>query len=187
MISNSKPRCWRAYTAALLISASIVSPAVADEPVSDSFDFRGARLGMTLEEFQSLPPLGISRLIEYSERGKKIRENLTSKCAIAKDKANAQIGVVDCARAGDDPFTIKRYKYIYTSVGYSFGPDANGIKRLFSILVITDRDNYDEAVLGLRSKWGAGKPVTSTVTNGLGQPLPKVTETWQKPDRKSVV
>lgn len=88
---------------------------------------------------------------------------------------------MDCQRAGDDPFTPQRYRYIYTSIRYKFGPDSSGTKRLFSILLITDRENYPEAASGLRSKWGNGRVGTSSVTNGLGQSLPKTTEIWQSP------
>jgi hypothetical protein len=164
---------------ALIVSALLTSPIAAADRAP--FEFRGAHLGMTLEEFEALPALGTLRLSEYGPRGKKIREGLLTKCAASDDRVNAQVGVVECQRAGDDPFTPQRYRYIYTSIGYKFGPDAAGVKRLFSILLITDRENYPEAVAGLRSKWGSGRVETSNVTNGLGQPLPKTTEMWQKP------
>lgn len=163
---------------ALVLFAFVATPLTAQE--SGTFEFRGARLGMTLQEFEALPALGTARLTEFGRGGKKLHEGLLTKCAPSDDKVNAQIGLVECQRAGDSPFTPQSYRYIYTSIGYKFGPDANGDKRLFSILVITGRDYYAEAASGLRSKWGDGKAETSTVTNGLGQPLPKITERWQR-------
>ncbi len=164
---------------AILTLAEAVTPALAQEPRSP-FEFRGARLGMTLQEFEALPALGSARLFEFSRGGKKQGDGLLTKCAPSDDKVNAQIGVVDCQRAGDNPFTPQQYRYIYTSIGYKFGPDAKGDKRLFSILIITSRDYQEEAAAGLRAKWGNGKVVTSSVTNGFGQPLPKFTETWRQ-------
>lgn len=169
----------RILPAGILLASAAVLPAAADDAAP--FEFRGARLGMTLAEFEALPALGNGRLTEFSPRGKKLREGLLTTCAAPSDRVNAQIGVVDCKRAGDDPFTPQRYRYIYTSIGYKFGPDASGTKRLFSILLITARDNYPEAVGGLRSKWGNGRVSTSSVTNGLGQALPKTVEVWQRP------
>ena len=158
------------------------SPLIAQETGSQPFEFRGARLGMAIDEFAALPALSGARLSEFNEHGKKIRENLLTRCAPSKDKVNAQIGVIECSRAGDNPFTPQQYRYVYTSIGYKFGPDASGIKRLFSILIITDRENGSEAISGLRSKWGNGLIETSTVTNGFGMPLPKTLEAWKKPD-----
>ncbi len=162
----------------LLTCAYSGSPAASNEV--SSFEFRGARLGMTIEEFEGLPELGTMRLSEYNLQGKKTGEGRLTRCNITDEKVNAQIGIMDCKRAGDDPFTPQKYKYIYTSIEYKFGPDSSGKKRLFSILVITGRENYDEAISGLRSKWGNGKLENSTVTNGLGQPLSKSTEKWRK-------
>lgn len=168
-------------TVALLASASMASSTMAADTASQAFEFRGARLGMSIEEFEALPALSTARLSEYGPRGKKLREGLLTRCAPDKDKINNQLGVVECSRAGDDPFTPQQYRYAYTAISYKFGPDASGVKRLFSILVITPRDNYAEALSGVRSKWGNGTTVASTATNGLGQPLPKATETWRKP------
>lgn len=165
--------------AGMLLASALASPAGAEGAAP--FEFRGARLGMTLAEFEALPALGNARLTEYGPRGKKLREGLLTKCVAPDDRVNAQLGVVDCQRAGDDPFTPQRYRYIYTSIAYKFGPDTSGTKRLFSILLITDRENHPEAASGLSSKWGNGRGETSSVTNGLGQPLPKTTERWQKP------
>lgn len=174
-------RYRRAILSIAFLASSAVAPSViAGTSAPQSFEFRGARLGMTIEEFEALPALGTIRLSEYNERGKKLRVGLLTLCAPEKDRVNAQIGVVECKRAGDDPFTPQRYRYIYTSISYKFGPDADGAKRLFSILIITGRDNQSEAVSGLRTKWGDGKLETSTVTNGLGQPLPKTTEAWRR-------
>ena len=162
----------------MLVSVLTASPTLAVDMAP--FEFRGARLGMTIEEFEALPELGAMRLSEYNQRGRKVRENLLTLCVQTNDKVNAQIGITDCTRAGDDPFTAQKYKYVYTSIGYKFGPDVNNKKRLFSILVITNRDNYAEAVSALRAKWGNGRIESSTATNGFGQPLPKSTEKWRK-------
>lgn len=57
--------------AGTLLASTLASPAGAEDAAP--FEFRGARLGMTLAEFEALPALGNARLTEYSPRGKKLR------------------------------------------------------------------------------------------------------------------
>jgi hypothetical protein len=131
MTLSSGYRCAPLVTIALLAPAFMVSSATAADTGSQAFEFRGARLGMSVEEFEALPALGTARLSEYGPKGKKLREGLLTRCAPDKDKINNQLGVVECSRAGDDPFTPQQYRYAYTAISYKFGPDASGVKRLF--------------------------------------------------------
>ena len=159
---------------ALQAGASVAPPA----PPPSDFDFRGARLGMTLEEFEALPPLGTPRLSNRGVRGARRDDNLLTLCQADTERINAQIGIVQCQRAGDDPFAQGHGRYVYTRIQYSFGPDETGVKRLFGILLITGRENTGEAFSALQQRWGAGQSSQTPVTNGLGNTLQMTTTRW---------
>lgn len=129
---------------------------------AQEFDFNGAVLGMKLTEFQALPAIN----------GKLTPDGKAGWC-------DQRAGKLVCHRVGDDPFG-----QIYgPALGdYHFDKDKNGELRLYMIMLMADRRNYPIAESGLTQKWGAGKSVVSTATNGLGQEIKATTLSWNKRD-----
>lgn len=128
---------------------------------AQEFDFNGAVLGMKLTEFQALPPIN----------GKLTPDGKAGWC----DQSS---GKLVCHRVGDDPFG----QIFGPALGdYHFDRDKSGELRLYMIVMMADRRNYPIAEAGLTQKWGEGKAVASTATNGLGQEIKATSLTWRKP------
>lgn len=128
---------------------------------AQEFDFNGAVLGMKLTEFQALPVIN----------GKLTSDGKAGWC-------DQNAGKLICHRVGDDPFG---QVYGPAFGNYHFDKDRSGELRLYMIVLMADRRNYPIAEAGLTQKWGPGKSVVSTATNGLGQEIKATTLSWNKP------
>ena len=126
-----------------------------------NYDFRGAALGMSLAEFQALPPLS-------GDAG-------AGSCY--EPPATAPDQELECTRAGDNPFPEST-----TLISYRFTAASGGAPhRLFRIQITGKTYNYPDALLGLRDRWGEPKDVVKgNVGNLLGATVEKVTFTWRR-------
>lgn len=143
----------------LLWAAAAVLTLTAAAPAPASVDFRGARMGMTMAEFQALPPLGGA---------------ISCKPETGKDNIP---GDFECKRPGDYPFEE------FGVVSYSFGTAADGQPRLYLIMLMGGSTNALESLQGLVERWGKPTSTDDTPqTNGLGQPVQSIKAKWAMGD-----
>lgn len=118
----------------ILLALAIVMTAT--YAVADSFDFRGAALGMTIEQFEALPPLKTG--------GKTHCVNETT------------YGLITCHRDGDDPFPVVQFLK-GSDITYRFTPDQLGKQRLSLITMLIQRNRQAPALESLTKKFGPAK------------------------------
>ena len=133
---------------------------------AQEFDFKGAVLGMSPSDFDALPDL-----MPQAMKGKFSKNT----CKMIEDK-------MECQRTGDNPFGAGNL-----GATYYFSKDLHGEIGLFWILLIAKRAEYSSTLLGLTTKWGEGRTVEFTTTNGLGQEIKGAKTKWSKPGSEIVL
>lgn len=142
------------------ISALMLGVAISSNIYAQEFDFRGAILGMTLDEFKALPSIN----------GKSFRDGKSVSCTEKK-------GNLECTRAGDDPFN---QMYGFTTTNYLFHNNLNGQPQLYMVMMMSDYRNASLGIAGMTQKWGKGDTEIIPTTNGLGIEIKKTKVTWNK-------
>ena len=157
--------------------------AVAFAPVCASaaeFDFRGARVGMTIDEFKALAPL---------------KPTGTTRCSTIRQitgsdsSPEAMAGVVLCSRDGDAPFPTDDFvKSGMTAVSYKFAPDEAQVLRLFRIDMRITTDSYPDALNAMTLKLGAPSASDSSqLQNGFGAKFTRETRIWQSASSTAIL
>jgi hypothetical protein len=142
-----------------LVAALFCGEAIAQSSPS-GFDFRGASLGMSQEEFMALPMLG----------------DRPPACGNAALPAYTAIGARSCYRPGDQPFPR-------AIVSYEFLPTDDGL-RLAHIFVLGSTADAYTASNGLRERWGEptrSEPVS--LQNAYGATFNGTRDSWVKGDQ----
>lgn len=174
-ICNGTANAVAATTSPAAVHAATPAPVAPPAHVAKSnflsaISFRGAQLGMTLDEFKALPPLSAARLFD---------NGLTS-CGPAYNKVDAQLGVITCSRAGDNPFESHTDRVDLTAPEYNFALAPDSALRLYSIVIRSKMTNADKALSGIASRWGAGTNHRFNATNGFGQPVTVTHTMWTR-------
>lgn len=137
---------------------------------AQDFDFRGARLGMSLDEFHDLTPINGGKTSCSTMR--QLSQPTTSRDSIA--------GVLLCSREGDAPFAEGDFvKQMLTRVSYRFLPDSDGVPRLWKIEMRVLRANVTQARTALIERFGSPERVDqSQLTNLFGAKFTRDTDMW---------
>lgn len=138
--------------------------------LAQDFDFRGARLGMSLDEFEALPPINGGRTSCSTMR--QLSQPETSPDSVA--------GVLLCSREGDAPFAEDDFvRQMLTRVSYRFLPAEDGVPRLWKIEMRVVRGNVPQARTALVERFGSPERVDqSQLTNLFGARLTRNTDMW---------
>lgn len=122
-----------------------------------AYDFRGATLGMTIDEFKKLAE--IAGPVE---------------CRSSKPKELIGIEVQYCSRPGDNPFDREK-----SGFSYEFLPANDGEYRLSEMSLMTSFEFTSAASAALVEKWGEPGGVDQTPgQNGYGARLAMVQARW---------
>ncbi|WP_341023575.1 hypothetical protein [Brevundimonas diminuta] len=138
--------------------------------LAQDFDFRGARLGMSLDEFNDLPPINGGRTSCSTMR--QLSQPPTSSDSIA--------GVLLCSREGDAPFAESDFvRQMLTRVSYRFLPDSDDVPRLWKIEMRVLRANVPQARTALIDRFGPPERIDqSQLTNLFGARFTRDTDMW---------
>lgn len=137
-----------------------VPTAVAAQSTTN-FDFRGARLGMSLDEFKSDPTWKKARC-----RSARLYEGLDE--------------VTVCQLTG--AHRLEPFKGT-TVISFNFVQSEDRSPRLGLVRILTDIGNATTTVEALSEKFGSeGVGQRGLATNGLGVPIPNATRTWKNSD-----
>lgn len=145
----------------IAVLAALIACAASTTLHAQEFDFRGATLGMTLDEFKVLPKLNPPSV------------KTSFNCRASRYDA----AKTECSRYGDAPFDGQ---FGATTSTYLFGKDAGGVDRLYMMMLMTSRNNFATALANLSEKWGQGESTDEAVTNGYGQEIPQTTTVWRR-------
>jgi hypothetical protein len=173
-------------------AASPKQPVAAAEPTI-LYDFKGAKLGMTLEEWRALPSPAILG-------GATVPESDRSRPVCKYDPNNTgEYAAMYLSMKGDDAAHVVpcKYGFLHVIEGHNMWTDAqipigdsmatdveyrfvDG--KLYQILVWVDTSALQNVMDGLTAKWGQPSSVVNdTVPNKLGMSLPHTIKIWQNP------
>ena len=174
------------------VAASTASASTTDVP----FDFRGAKLGMTLADFRAMPfpdpesrslGAGLAKTVKLVCTGDQLGETYDP---IYVSPIEASVGAIDCAWML--PPDAKRYQFTWTRayvdvgeytsihVEYRFAPSASGELALRQIAISLSTKAFQETVAGLRTRFGApAAEVQGKVQNGIGNSFDSTTVEWK--------
>jgi hypothetical protein len=179
---------------ALVFMGIVSTSAVATEP----FDFRGARLGMSLSDFRKLPIPGGVNAVEVQAFGA-VPELVCTDYNSTESKFNRVsvvesdeiLGVIKCAWLRPPNQDKARYAWDYAmvpvgedasnNVTFSFikTPDASE-HQLYDISIVMKNFRFSSVVTGLKERFG--KPAstkTGEVQNQIGNIFSNTTITWR--------
>lgn len=181
----------RFFAAVALLCVLASSNAIAQAP----YDFRGAKLGMMLDEFRTLPfPDPVSHLL-----GSEWTATVTLVCTgdkkisgydpTAVSSADRAVGAIDClwmippdgvGYPRWTPATIRVGDFGSIGVIYSFMPTAEGSPALRQILVRLSARVFASVVTALTQRFGEpAKTEAAEVQNGFGNKFPSANITWE--------
>ncbi len=172
--------------------------AAAANAAADPYDFRGAKLGMTLSEFKAMPfPDPDSRTLgSYANEatlvctGDQVSHGYDP---VAVGREDAAAGAITCAwmlppnqahyRHSWERAYIEVGEYSSLDVDYRFAPLAPGEPPLLRQVAITlSTKAFGKIVEGLRGRFGEpADTVNGEVKNGLGNTFSSSTVQWKNP------
>ena len=190
-------------TLSLIVSVSLVAavpkhapqkPAAAAKPAI-FYDFKGARLGMSLAEWRAMPVLGQNSLsglgnsvIKFGPvRGVCAGDSGVDSLPMSfRTEAESKANVVVCGYAYSEgigtttmwaPASISIGELSASDVEYKFLDD-----HLYEISVTGNARLLDEVMSGLRAKWGEPTTVVNDTTqNKAGATFPHTVRSWVNP------
>lgn len=178
--------------------------AAASAPPAEPYDFRGAKLGMSLADFKQLPyPDGDRAQVAFGNDWAKIvqvhcsdESKLGYGLAVYGNGAlEANHGLRCQWKHGEYTTPIKGLPHGFTQradgvwmvvgsvtskdVSYDFTPDSTGTLRLFQIQLTAKNDGFEQLALDLKTKFGPPSKVESDdLQNGIGNHFASAHLTW---------
>ena len=153
------------------------------------YDFRGAKLGMLLQDFRSLPfPDSYKRSAralctndaERATNGVFLYVNDYEKAAGVVKCGYFEVGTILKDWWRDTQVSVGTSGFASSDLRYSFVADPiDGVLKLYSISLTTNSNAEQSAVEGLSEKFGPPTlRINDTVQNRMGASFPRTTTTW---------
>lgn len=188
-------------------SAPIKKPVVKKKPAvaaaapaqpSVYYDFKGARLGMTLAEVRALPlpteaPYVDTSGSKYSTKYGPMALHCSDEATFGRgyelyvSETEKALGVVVCAygRKATHSFTGDSFDRGVINIGPRNTPDIDYKfmdRKLYNIDITAKKDSLNDALEGLTAKFGPPtKVLNDTTQNKAGATFPHTEQTWSNP------
>jgi hypothetical protein len=172
--------------------ATLTKPTPAAAP--KLYDFKGVPLGMTLEEFRTLPhPDGKPSKVVCTGEKVEVMRNYSREPidVMIFDETEKALGVKKCiwvtigSQYGNGSaamLSLASSGYGSGNYDFSFIQDpVDGVMRMYKFKGTSNVAAYPETVEALSGKWGAPKLVKDTVQNRIGNSFDKETAIWTNP------
>lgn len=189
------------------VSVKAKSPAsIVKSGYTESYDFRGVKLGITLSEFRKLMPIPgrkqISKSGDYADfdilticTGDSEANDSLMKILVEPRKGTAESGGTTCLWAYQDPNEfISRYKvadfslgeYSSSNYGFNFVMKHGDIEPvLYSIEIVSAANDNSLVSSGLTKKFGnPSKESVNVVQNEMGAKFDSIFRIWENDSSK---
>ena len=184
------------YAAILLVS----NPALAQ--TTEPFDFKGVKLGISLDEFRKMPhPDAEDKDAHYAAKDSSVvctGEKIAMSGGYSKepievtiyDPAEKAAGVVKCvwvnqsddrmARGNTAGLSLADSGYAIYDYSFSFIVDPNdGVLRFFRLVGKTNRNAFTNVISALTNKFGKPDLSQDEVQNGIGNKFTRTMALWK--------
>lgn len=132
---------------------------------AEPFDFKGIKLGTSLQEFKTLKhPDGKNAVPDCSAEG----DNRIVTCTFGS--------------IADGALSMGGGRYVSYFYSFDFAPDSSGVLRLYMINAQTNIDAVPDVLAALSGKFGKYRKTTGSVQNIIGNSFQSSTYTWSRPD-----
>ena len=188
------------------MAIACVALSLAASPVlaqtSEPFDFKGVKLGISLDEFRKMPhPDAEDKEAHYAAKGSSVvctgeKVTLSGGYDIEPtevtiyDRAEKAAGVIKCvwvnqsddrmARGKTAALSLADSRYAVYDYNFSFIPDPqDGVLKFYRFVGETNRNAFDAVVAALTNKFGKPAVSQDEVQNGIGNKFTRTMALWK--------